>query len=474
MAVTAKFLADFEDFKRGVDQADSKLRGLGEGATQVGTAIDRAVGKAPEDFHRLGEAAGSTKTHLQSLHGSVDQVDRVLNAAGLSLGPLPGALRELSSAAGKTASELGGLATAGLGVAAAVGGWNVGRWFADWAGTDKIIGDATAKLLGWGDVAKEEAAAGADTLARATALAGREITSLGEAVKILGAEQVKQAEQAKKVAEEHKQIAEVATKLFGRDDIARAELWMKALGGVGNVSKLTKESKEQLKKVVDEAIAAYEALGEKAPGALRKVSNATFDLRAEVEALHARPLPAFTGLLENLDRTLDPLPKDLQAIRSELIFTAETIESEMSPAIEELIQKTEDVTRATLSWSEAMELARTGQGTLGGTVGSRGGVPFSNEERTRMEQMFREGRYQGPIKNYTTDAWGKVVGGEIDWDRLNQMHGITPTVKSAASGVSVTNNITQPLGTPSAIAAAVNDAMTQWMRSSGMRLPSGA
>ena len=153
--------------------------------------------------------------------------------SGSSLGPLPGMLDELASAAGKSVTELGLLGTAGAVVAA-------GRWPAGRSASRSTNGPggvtrspATPRqLMGWGDVAAQEAAAGADTLARASALAGREITDMAVAVRILQdaavaatAEQKKLAAETEAVRSRRRTLRHLRGRLFGYDDINRAEMY---------------------------------------------------------------------------------------------------------------------------------------------------------------------------------------------------------------------------------------------------------
>jgi hypothetical protein len=134
-----------------------------------------------KDVDRL---TGSTRRANDGIKGSFRQVNDVLELVGINVRDQAEALDQLQAASGKTASQLGALATAGLTVGAAMGGWKIGRWIADLTGSDTIIGNLTAKLTGMGDVAAQEAAAKLDTLARASKHAGREITDLTEAIKI--------------------------------------------------------------------------------------------------------------------------------------------------------------------------------------------------------------------------------------------------------------------------------------------------
>lgn len=214
MAVTASFLSEFNKFQHDADRAVDTLRQLDEAAKRVGPTVDKMVGKGSESLDRLGKAAKSTAGDVNTLHGQVDQFDRVLSAAGLSLGPIPGALKEMSVAATKTTEQLGALGTAGLAAGAALAGWSLGRTIADVLDLDEAIGDLTAKLLGFGDVAAEEAAAKTNTLAIASRLAGFQVESLATATQIMAG----QARDAAKANEE----AAKATKQLEKDTKAAA------------------------------------------------------------------------------------------------------------------------------------------------------------------------------------------------------------------------------------------------------------
>ena len=149
--------------------------------TQFVTEVDRSVIKLQE----LERGATETDSALGGFSDGLSQVDKTLGAVGVRISPQIQAMRELGAASGKTASELGLVGTAGLAVGAAMAGWQLGRMAAEWLGLDEAIGNTTAKLLGWGDVAGQTAGARMDVLTRATQLAGRAITDFGEAQRII-------------------------------------------------------------------------------------------------------------------------------------------------------------------------------------------------------------------------------------------------------------------------------------------------
>jgi hypothetical protein len=191
MAITAKFIADFDDFVPSTKKAEVALVELEGAAARVTPSV----------------------TNMRTAMGSFDGV---LSSMGVNLSPQIRALGELGDAAGKTASQLGLIATTGLVVGAAMGGWKIGRAVAEFFELDTAIADATAALLGWGDVAGEVAGANADVLARASKAAGMEITDMALALALLEppakaskAELKALADQTKALADADKAAADV-------------------------------------------------------------------------------------------------------------------------------------------------------------------------------------------------------------------------------------------------------------------------
>lgn len=173
MAITATFEADFQPFLSETQKATTALKTLETGASSI-----------PQQFTRLETATSKTARAVGTFSTGLGQVDRTLAAFGLNITPQLAALREMETLAAAAAAGFSGIGLAALGVGAALVAWNT-----DWEKVHKTIGDATAKLLGWGDVQAQTKAA---------------IQESAEATKRLG-------EQAKIAAEEEKKLAE-ATK----------------------------------------------------------------------------------------------------------------------------------------------------------------------------------------------------------------------------------------------------------------------
>lgn len=324
-----------------VKSSVERYRGLGTDAAsamlrleQETRKVDAATGTANSKLSLFGTTADGATNKFGAMKTSLDSVDRVLAQVGINLGPQVGALRELSTIAGQGATSLGLVATGALGVAAAMGGWQIGRAIAEWGGLDEKISNAASTLLGWGNLAEETARAKADVLVKATLLAGRTITDYGEAIKIvtkegerskvvardfglelqraeqhvagLTTEQIKEIEVAQKAGATQQQLeikygltalalklltentkektaADTALQkaqdaLFGVDIIERAKEYRAKLGDIEHITKLTKDKKLELRNAVVDAMEVYEAMGKRVPGWLRVLHDETLPL----------------------------------------------------------------------------------------------------------------------------------------------------------------------------------------------------
>lgn len=158
-----------------------KAKNLAAAEFKAAAAQTAGLGK---EIEKIAKGTHATGTSFKGLGASVKTFDSALSSAGFSLGPITSGLGELENASGKTAAELGKVATAGLVVAAGMAGWKIGRTIAEFFQLDAAIANTTARLLGWGDVAAQTAGAKADVLALASQRAGRQITDFTEALKV--------------------------------------------------------------------------------------------------------------------------------------------------------------------------------------------------------------------------------------------------------------------------------------------------
>jgi hypothetical protein len=148
--------------------------------SQFVTEIDRSVVKLKE----FETASGQTDNALGGMAEGLGQVDKTLGLFGVRIGPQVQALRELGNVAGLTWEKLG--AVGGLGLAAGLGvaTYEITKMAVEFSGLDTAIGNATARLIGWGDVAAANATAQTDALALATQRAGYAVTTITEAIRV--------------------------------------------------------------------------------------------------------------------------------------------------------------------------------------------------------------------------------------------------------------------------------------------------
>lgn len=171
MPITGKFEADFSQFHPAVQGAVADLMEFEKGGDKVKAVlagIDAPIATTTGGFSRL--------------HGSLAQFDAALSAAGVHIGPEVRGIAELGEAAGKTSGQLGLIATAGFVVAAALAGWKIGRAISEFFDLDNAIGNATAKLLGWGDLVSQVSGAQQDVMTRAIERGAAATITYGEAL----------------------------------------------------------------------------------------------------------------------------------------------------------------------------------------------------------------------------------------------------------------------------------------------------
>lgn len=173
MAITGKFEADFEQFKTATAEANTALRVFQDTSVQAGAAITK-----------IEAAARTTTPSVGTLHSSLQQFDSLLGATGVHIGPAVRAIGELGAISGQTFGQLGLVGTAGAALGAGIAGWNLGRAIADFFDLDRIIAASATSMGLFGDAAAEAAGAKVDSLALATNRAGREITTLSDAIKV--------------------------------------------------------------------------------------------------------------------------------------------------------------------------------------------------------------------------------------------------------------------------------------------------
>jgi hypothetical protein len=247
----------------------------------------------------LADAGDKTSNTFSKLGAGVGQVDRTLGLMGVNVGRLGGALTELGTLAAMAGSKLGLI---GLAVGTAVAATQV-DWQKTFTAIDQFVADSTAKLLGWGDRAAEAAAAGADTLARASAVAGREITSMDQAVQILTQHVKESVEAQQKAAQatrdwisetserliagaraQQDAIKELASDLLGSQAVDNAERYLAAVERVrAQGLEPVKAMWPEIAAAADKALTVLEQRGETTTARFRELAALAVQFSAAID-----------------------------------------------------------------------------------------------------------------------------------------------------------------------------------------------
>ena len=284
-------------------EAVAKLRALGEDVPPELQTLANAVTPLAPAVRSVGAAATDAAPAVGTLQGSLKGFDGILASMGVRIGPQIQAIGEIGSASGKTAAQLGGVATAGLIAGAAIAGIKAGRLIADFLGTDVAIGNATAKLLGWGDVAAATAGAKTDVLARASAAAGRDITTMAEAIKI-NTEAAKTAANTYSDFGARMDVAQAAVAALTQADV---DLITTAIKLGATTAEITHnfELSADAQKILTEELAAGTKAETEAAEAAQKLADATTEMkssgdgwRGTLAGMNQSMIDAIAGYLE--------------------------------------------------------------------------------------------------------------------------------------------------------------------------------
>ncbi len=265
MAITATFDADFAPFIRGVNEAEGELKGF-EGAAE--SAADELDQFAVQTVKASGETS--------SLGSEFRKVDSILGTMGINIGKEARAVEELATMFGLGTEAMALFTVGATAVGTAVLLWkNLDTVNKVVDGSIQAVSDYTAKLMGWGDVAKETALAQADATNALKAHAPEAARSLAEmtagldvldrrnaSLAAFAAKQDAATEKEKAAAapirEHAAAVKALVDEALGADQIKKAALWTEAIEQLGGA--LDRLSNEQLKTVRAEMQAAIDAM----------------------------------------------------------------------------------------------------------------------------------------------------------------------------------------------------------------------
>jgi hypothetical protein len=476
MALTGALQADFSEFVAEANKASAALGVMDAEAKKTGATLAKTGAEV--------DGVGKKTSGLTDLSKGLRLVDQSANAMGVSLSKPIAAIEEISQVSGKSAKELGALGTAGAVAGAALAGWQVGRWIAEITGADKAIANLTARLIGWGDVGAQEAAAKADVFRLALERTGYAGTDLNEAMR-LNYEWVKRGTAAVDTATHRQALWEQAIRknrdvlpeisaalenhtgtvaqlakqykisedaieyyvqktktqtaaqdeatrkaeaaaaaqqklkdaMFGGDSITKANEMTAALGGVGNVSRMTTEEQAKLNTAVGEAIETYKRWGDTAPAALNEIYNKTVSIGTITTGLGSE----WANVGTKFTPTADAIVADIKRMSDETAaYEAET--QAMAQAWQQVPPPVDQATAATERLSVAMSSA------------------------VHQTDSLFEKLQAGKALFESYQAAGVATGSQIGLDPYNfknQQKTLLPTMSSTGNSLNVTVNSTE-------------------------------
>jgi hypothetical protein len=318
MPITGKFEADFSQFSSATKGAEADLKSLGTTATTTTTQITS-----------LEKASATTATTAGTLSSSWRQFDGALSAVGVHIGPQVQGMIDLGDAAGKTAAQLGVVASAGLVFSAAMAGWNFGRWIAGITGADQAIVNLTDKLMGTG-LAAQTAGAQQDAIDLAFQRTGIHATSAAQALQLNTQWAKENQKAAKEAANEHKAWADAMVEVnsagkgwqgtletISGDTVEAVKYYLQAGVSQGALAKAYALTDAQVKAVASSLAAEKQAL--EAVAAARRLHdselmdgyNKRIGVMKELETMQAGHygLEGQIGMLQQLAANEDTLTK---------------------------------------------------------------------------------------------------------------------------------------------------------------------
>jgi hypothetical protein len=330
MPITGKFEADFSQFSSATKGANEDLKSLGTTATTTTAQITS-----------LEKATTTAGPRASSLAESYHKFDGALNAVGIHIGPQIKAIEDIGNAAGKSASEIGLLGSAGLVAGAALAGWNFGRWIAGITGADQAIVTFADHLFNTG-LRAQEAGAVQDSIALAFQRTKIHATSAAQALQL-----------NTQWAKEHQAAAKADAKAHND--------WAAAMVEVNSAGKGWQGTLETIDGETVEAVKYYLAAGV-SQGALAKAYELTDTQVKAVAASLAAATAASRAAAEAAE-------KDAKAIAAHW--------ADVGKVVDQVLGK--DALETATNWTDAI-------GALGGSLDK-----LSNEQLVELQAAMRGG-----------------------------------------------------------------------------------
>lgn len=280
MALTGKFIADFESFYAAVQKAEVQLKGLETGAGKVSTSLNRMADSfsgrkviqdavlMAEAIERIGGASKLTAAEQTRATSTVEAALAKYRALGQEA---PESLQGLSSALKAAATATKQLADDTAAVQAHVGAFSGGKIIQE---ADQIaravaqIGGASKLTAAEQERVNTTVNAALGKYAALGQQAPKHLVDLANATKSAIVPMDKLAHEAELARQQFEHFS-------GGKVIDEARAMTTAVGQMGGATKLTGNEQAKVNSLLTEALAKYKALGLEAPADLKALENAT-------------------------------------------------------------------------------------------------------------------------------------------------------------------------------------------------------
>ena len=255
-----------------------------------------------------------------------------------------------------------------------------------------------------------------------------------EAVEYLTRKMDQEKAAAKKSAEAHEEAArklqahadavkQLQAQMFGGDAIAQSRLYVEVLGGISNLTRMSKDEQAALNTTMGEAIESYKRAGQVAPQAMRDIYMATIQLPPVVSGLDS----SFANIGQTVSITADRVVENFGRMKEQAkAYQAETdamVQAyvDMQYGAQGATGAIKDTTSATgqlvvqmqhlesqarsafeqLQAGKALVDAYSAAGVATGMQIATGGYTFAQQKKTLLPTMGATGPAPG-----STQPWG--------------------------------------------------------------------
>lgn len=271
---------------------------------KTGQDIPLSMTKTAAELRNVARVTELADKSVSSITQNYQKFDGVLQSLGINIGPYVKGLEDISALAGGGSVKVFSFAGAAAAVATALAAWNLGKHIGEVSGLTAEISKGISVMMGWGNVAEQEALAAAD----AFDLMGKAEENIRR-----NAEAAKQHEQA--VKEESDALKENWRITEGNKD------------AMANLARELEAAKEKRKQDAIETFKASQAqsiFGDETEQATQAIvkQNSALDAReeslrniAEAAALASQKQNEFMNAPTLNNRENAPISSDIQPLR---------------------------------------------------------------------------------------------------------------------------------------------------------------